>query len=256
MELFTHEMDLEVFRSTNELWNQMRLNAKWSVGTVTELIQQRSFTSKEEWLQYYYESGRERLRRIEALSPTDQALVLNPRMSRVVPEALKLLNTQYGRTPEELNEKGFLLYQRMKEWNPNITLEVCQTAVHFRVIGETWNGVVIREQRTISNLAKQLRQWGVHQGEWRKTPGEIDYQYEVDYELYVKRRRIIGLQIKPDSYRGYTPYLEQAKRINLYKNEQYFERFKTPVLYVYANSKGQITNRLEVESVLKQVISA
>ena len=252
MELFTHEMDLELFRSTNAAWNQMRLNAKWSVGTMAELIQQQSFTSKEEWMRYYYESGQERLRLIASLSEEDRVIVLSSKMPRVVREDLKLLNTHYGRTPEELDRKGAQLYEEMVKQNPAITLELCQQAVHYRVIGETWNGVVVRERRAISELSRQLCQWGVQTGELRKTPGDFDYQYEVDYELFVNQRRRIGLQIKPDSYRAYTPYLEQAKRINLYKNEQYYATYQTPVLYVYANSKGQITNRSEVESILKQ----
>lgn len=256
MELFTHDMDLALFRSTNEVWNQLGLNAKWSVGTVTEIIQQRSFVTKEEWQQYYYESGRERLRLIQSLPSEDRELLLRRKAPRFIKEELRFLNTHYGRTPEELDEKGRLLYESMVQKDPTITLELCQSAVHYRVIGETWNGVMVREQRTISNLMKQVREWGVDHGEWRKTPGDFDYQYEVDYELFLNQQRVVGLQIKPDSYRGFTPYLEQAKRINLYKNEQYYAAFQTPVLYVYANSKGQITNNSEVQSVLKRLIVA
>lgn len=254
MDLFTHEMDSNLFRSTNDVWNQMKLNSKWSVGTVTEVIQQETFKTKEDWQAYYYNSGYERLRLIQALSEEERRLVLSKGTPRGLDERLKVLNTHYGRTPEELNEKGRLLYQQMALINPDITLDLCQEAVHYRVIGETWNGVVVREKRTVANLAKRLIDWGFSSGEWRKTPGEIDYQFEVDYELYINNQRVIGIQIKPDTYRAFTPYLNQAKRINLYKNEQYYLTYQTPVLYVYANSRGQITNSAEVEAVLKRVI--
>lgn len=254
MDLFTHNMDPELFRSTNELWNQLRLNAKWSVGTVTEIIQQRPFQTKEEWQQFYYESGQERLRKIKTLSEADQQLLLKRSSPRELTDELRVLNTHYGRTLEELDQKAQILYEAASKLNDRISLELCQEAVRYRVIGETWNGVVVREQRTIDALKKEVQSWGLNQCDWLKTPGDFDYRYEVDYEIFIKGKRRIGLQIKPDSYRGITPYLEEAKRINLYKNQQYFKEYRVPVLYVYANSKGRISNLEEVREVLKQLL--
>lgn len=254
MELFTHDMDPKGFQQTNQIWNRMGLNAKWSIGVMTELIQQKTFPTKEDWMNYYYESGRKRLSQIQLLSPQDQAIVLSPKRPRGAREELVQLNTHYGRTPEELNEKGEALYQAMCARGFNVTLDLCQQAVHYRVIGETWNGIMGREFEAISWLEHQLNSLGINEGSCLKTTGEIDYEYAVDFELYIKERRIAGIQVKPDSYRGYTPYLNEAKRINLMKNKKYFDVFQAPVIYIYTTSSGVVTNQSEVNQALKYLI--
>lgn len=254
MRLFTHEMDPKGFQQTNQVWNRIGLNAKWSIGVMTELIQQQTFLTKEDWMNYYYESGRERLNLIQLLSVQDQALVLSPKRPRGIREELARLNTHYGRTPEELNQKGEILHREMQSRGFDVTLELCQQAVHYRVIGETWNGIMGRECEAICWLEQQLNQWGITEGQCLKTTGEIDYEYAVDFELYINQNRVAGIQVKPDSYRGYTPYLNEAKRINLVKNEKYFTKFQAPVIYIYTTDKGVVTNQSEVNQALKQLI--
>ena len=64
MDLFQNLIDLNKFKSTNAIWNELKLNSPWSVGYVTNLIESSIFSSKEEWRDYYYNSGKERLLQI------------------------------------------------------------------------------------------------------------------------------------------------------------------------------------------------
>ena len=60
MDEFVLSIDKEKFRSTNAEWNNLMLNAPWSVGYVSTLIELHSWHSKEEWERFYYESGEKR----------------------------------------------------------------------------------------------------------------------------------------------------------------------------------------------------
>ncbi len=67
MDSFKNKLDIKRFNSTNGLWNNMKLNSPWSVGYVTSLIQSKTFQNKEEWEQFYYDSGELRKQKISIL---------------------------------------------------------------------------------------------------------------------------------------------------------------------------------------------
>lgn len=57
MDSFILTIDNELFRKTNAPWNQWMLNDPWSVGYVSQLIETKKWSSKEEWESFYYDSG-------------------------------------------------------------------------------------------------------------------------------------------------------------------------------------------------------
>ena len=69
-----------------------------------------------------------------------------------------------------------------------------------------------------------------------------DYQYGIDYELFLKGKLLGAIQIKPLSYQADKPYLQKAKLANKRKHRAYFDRFKRNVRYVFANQRGEILN--------------
>jgi len=61
MDLFQNLLDAQKFKATNALWNELGLNSPWSIGYATNLIESSEFSSKEDWRDFYFDSGQKRL---------------------------------------------------------------------------------------------------------------------------------------------------------------------------------------------------
>jgi hypothetical protein len=242
LDIFENQIGAVKFKSTNFIWNQLHLNAPWSVGYVSTLIESVEFAKKEEWKAFYYRSGEERLQKIEALCTPEQKKSLLQFTNTIasLPKELKDLNFSYGRTEKELEERGRYMYEQIvKEGNPQkLSLAECVYMVKYRVLGETWNGIISRERNTIKTMEQVLPNIL-----FKKTDGEVDYQYGIDYELYEGEDLLCAVQIKPISYqKGFSREIIKAKKANESKNKKYTEEYQADVLYIYANSKGVIIN--------------
>lgn len=254
-DIFENTMDKKKFQYTNRIWNEARLNTGWSVGYVSDLINRNHFRTKEEWKEFYYNSGEERGKRIAEMNLTEDQKnkLYRANVAHSLPQEIKDLNYKYGRTRESLIHKGRLLYQAvLKDGNKlNLTEKECVYAVMFRVLGETWNGIVIREQNTVKNLNKSLTDMG-YSVDIRKTEGSFDYKYEVDFEVFVGDKLICGIQVKPESYRrGETKELIVTKQINKVKNDKYEEEFGKRVYYVYSKTDGTILNSEVINDIIR-----
>ncbi len=213
---FELKLSPEKFRYTNSIWNELKLNSPQSVGYVAALIESKDFKDKEEWEEFYYSSGEKRLEYIS--------------------NNIEVVNTSFGRTKNELYEKGVVLYNAIKNNNSlDLTMADCVECVRYRVICETWNGVVIREKNTIKSLEESYPELV-----FKKVSGEIDYEYAIDYEVFLNGELVLGIQIKPKSYLGSAPYIKKAKDVNKYKNEKYFNKFGVNVIDVISDTKGNI----------------
>lgn len=217
------------------------LNDPWSVGYVTSLIELKEWSTKEEWEEYYYQSGADRVR----LAQNKISILENFQLVRLdkttifgLPWNIKNLNYQYGRTKDDLLRRAEVLHGYMKNLGSSITLEQCFECVRYRTICETWNGVIIREENTVKRL-KTL--FGNHI-EIRKTDGAIDHTYAVDYEILANGKLKFGIQIKPKSYFGNAPYLVRARNANQQKFINYQKQFGCPVYVVTSKSSGEILN--------------
>lgn len=256
MEEFVNQIDRVKFSSTNGEWNRLMLNDPWSVGYVTTLIELQEFQSKYDWEEFYYQKGEERLKKMHSL-PESKQKILNDfeliRTNRNLVEGLtwneKNVNTQFGRTKEEIASKGQVLYNAVKNNGHNLTLDECIECVRFRVICETWNGVIIRERNTINKLQAKYPNLS-----FRKVDGEKDYKYAVDYEVFNENNLLFALQIKPISYTWNAPYIVNARNRNKIKNEQYTQENNVPVFYIISKTDGQI-EKTEVLSLIEKCIA-
>ena len=244
MDEFILPIDNEKFRKTNYPWNQLMLNDPWSVGYVSMLIELKVFTKKEEWEEFYFEMGEYRLKKMNGLSNEiielleDEQLIRNDK-AKVYKLAKEIIdiNKLNGRTETQLRKKGKILYEFIKNKQTDITEEECFQAVKYRVIGETWNGIILREHNTIKVLTQKFPK-----ANFVKKEGEFDFNYAVDYEIYFNGQLICGIQIKPKSYTYNTPYILKARRANLAKNTKYYEEFNAPVFDVISTARGNINN--------------
>jgi hypothetical protein len=244
MEEFVLTIDANKFRSTNAPWNNLMLNDPWSVGYVTTLIELVPFEKKEDWEKFYYDSGQKREFEISKLSPELQKIVNDESLIRTNKNAvnqlgwdLKNLNTQFGRTKDSLKKKGLILFNEVKNNGLGLTIEDCVECVRFRVICETWNGVIVRERNTIQNLQRQFPNT-----EFKKVSGEMDHTFAVDYELYKNGNLTAAIQIKPQSYTWNAPYIQKARSANKHKNDEYFKKFGVRVYDVISDNKGNVIN--------------
>lgn len=252
MNEFLNTIDLQKFRATNAHWNSLCLNDPWSVGYVSTLIETRSFNSKEEWETYYYQSGLKRNEIIAEKFVNYVDFLNNHSLKKTNPNKIKNLgwqyknvNFQFGRTKEQLAEKGQILYNNVSRKGLNILLSECIECVRFRTICETWNGIIIRERNTVKKLKKTFKNILFY-----KTTGNFDHKYAVDYELKYNDKLICGIQIKPKSYTYSTPYLNKAKSANNKKNLYYKTTFNKNVYDVISQANGTIINK-EVLSEIK-----
>lgn len=240
MEEFKLPIDEAKFRSTNGMWNRLMLNDPWSVGYVSTLIELQEWESKEQWEQFYYANGVQRNALLGANADllNDFSLVrLDPNKVKSLSWDLRNLNTQYGRTQLDLMERAKVLYQNTINNGFNLSLNDCYECVRFRVICETWNGIIVRENNTIANLRGLFPYL-----EFRKSDGKKDHQYAVDYEVYRNGRLICGLQIKPPSYMWNAPYIQKARYANAKKYEEYQKAYGVPVYTIISTNKGIINN--------------
>lgn len=248
MEIFKNIVNQQKFKSTNYIWNRLRLNNPWSIGYVSNLIESKTFNSKEEWKEFYYQSGEERLKLIENIcSKEHKRALLDFTKSAQLPKEIKDLNLSFGRTEKELDERGQYMYEQIvEEGNPlKITLAECIYMVKYRVMAETWNGIIAREHNTVKAMEAQFPEIT-----FRKSEGERDYSYGIDYELFENESLLCAVQIKPMSYqKGISREIIKAKKANEAKNLKYQEDYKADVLYVYSNSKGVINNQDVLEKI-------
>ena len=259
MSAFKNTLNPQKFRATNAVWNELTLNSPWSIGYVSSLVESEFFTTKEEWEVFYYRSGGKRHEllsketvRIRKFMNFHLLQKTKPDNIRKTPEAYRDLNFNYGRTREQLAEKGKILFENINLPALNITLKECIEAVRFRVICETWNGIVIRERNTVKNLQALFPKLT-----FKKTTGEFDHSYAVDYQIFKAQKLLSGIQIKPKSYAYQNTYLKKAKAANRRKNEHYFQKFKVPVLEILSDSEGRIFNRAvlnEIQKISKSLV--
>ncbi|MCB1156511.1 MAG: MjaI family restriction endonuclease [Leptospiraceae bacterium] len=257
MDEFINRLDTDFFRNTNRAWNDLMLNDPWSVGYVSSLIESEHFIKKEDWESFYYNSGKKRSQllsnhpKIELLN--DIYILLNNKQAiNNLDWDTKNLNYNYGRTQNDFQKKGEILYNELVNHYDSINLEDCIEAVRFRVICETWNGIILRERKTIENLKKLFPDF-----KFQKTEGAFDYKYAVDYLVYDNEETTkLGIQIKPQSYQiGKGNFLRNAKTANQKKNNLFIKDYDCSVVYIYSKTDGSIINGeviAEIEKILKQ----
>lgn len=251
MDEFVLGIDRTKFSSTNAAWNNLMLNDPWSVGYVSTLIELQAWHSKEEWEDFYYRSGEQR----RALLGENRDLLDNFSLIRTnraevtnLPWAIKNLNTQYGRTREDLKKRAVALYAAVCNNGYGLTLEECEECVRFRVICETWNGIILRENNTVGVLSAKFPMLS-----FEKTSGDIDHTYAVDFEILRSGTLLCGIQIKPQSYTWSAPYIAKARTANIAKNAAYTQLKGVPVFNVIAKSTGEIQNPQVLEQITKLI---
>ncbi|MDE6269017.1 MAG: MjaI family restriction endonuclease [Muribaculaceae bacterium] len=257
MDEFILKIDKEKFRSTNGAWNDLMLNDPWSVGYVSTLIEAKNWKSKEEWEETYYASGEVRNKLIErnaqnfGLSPdffNDITIPYNKSKYHLLSWDIKNLNTQKGRTREDFKSKGKILYDAVKDNGYDLSLNECIECVRFRVICETWNGIILRENNTISSLHRLFPNLT-----FEKVDGEMDHTYAVDFQVFNSGYLMCAIQIKPKTYLGSAPYIRKARIANENKYAAYKEKYGAPVLTVISKTNGEILNG-EVISQIKALM--
>jgi hypothetical protein len=124
------------------------------------------------------------------------------------------------------------VYAELQKRLPNLDEATIKHYIYFRVIGQTWNGFA-HELATIEEL-----NYAFPDAYFKKTSFEVDHDYCIDAEMYFNNTLMLGLQIKPLSYKAMSSaYQLRAKEQHRQKNEQYKEKY-APYVYVYYGTEG------------------
>ena len=105
--------------------------------------------------------------------------------------------------------------------------------VHFRIIGQTWNGFV-NELNVINELDDEFENI-----DFFKAPYILDEMYFTDWEAYIGNTKLFGIQIKPITYKYMnTPYQIMAKANHEKQRDLYKEKYGVPhYIFYYENNK-------------------
>lgn len=148
-------------------------------------------------------------------------------------------------------EWGFEKLRTVSEWlheiHPEIDLDDIKRYVFFRVIAQTWNGF-LNEELIIDEMREIFT--GV---DIRRTAYHIDHEYCIDAEFVIKDQILLGVQVKPISYKYMsTPYQLKAKENHRVKNELYRKMY-APYIYVYYKD-NTITDRIQTFNKINTIL--
>lgn len=241
----------KALRSSNQIWNSLGLNTAWSVGMVSRLIKNQKFSYYNSWEDHYFRSGFERSRIILSRYK-DSEFELNfiplnyKSLSENHSREIQQLQFNYGRVPSILLNRALILKSGLKQQNIDIPLNDSFDIVKYRVLGETWNGIYIREHNLSTELIERYPNFV-----FRSSSGAVDYDFAVDLEIYQKGVLRCAIQVKPKSYAGGQDYIVKAKQKNAQKNLLYENKYSVKVLTILCDEQGDILqdesfNRLDV----------
>lgn len=142
------------------------------------------------------------------------------------------------------------LFKEVKDYcsvRYNLTEYQCKKWIFHRVIGQTWNGL-IKEEELIKIIIRYFPKLN-----FQKTIFEVDKKYCIDWEVFNNDNLVVGLQIKPISYKVmHSKHQLKVKDFHKRQNEKYRELF-APYYYVYYDKKG-IVNLNETINYIKEEI--
>lgn len=230
--------------TTNEVWNIWGLNAPWSVGLVSNLIRQGDFQSYEEWKNHYYWSGEMRSQIIKTMPAAIQHLLMYCSQDQFKiyfgsDISVRQIVRYFGRTRQELKDKAGLL--RHASWiysGVKLNAKTAFDLVEYRVLGETWNGIYLRERNTMQKLKKTFSDI-----DFRPVSGHWDYIYGIDYIVYRDQKMLCAVQIKPLSYDCDRRYINKAKMANSKKNLKFEKEYGIPVITLLSDESGDIKSQ-------------
>ena len=130
---------------------------------------------------------------------------------------------------------------------PDLEVKSIKQYIFHRVIGQTWNGYA-NEMLIIKELNAEFPSCEI-----LKTSFEVDHEYCIDAEMFHNTDLLLGIQIKPISYRKMnTEYQRQAKENHRQKNIQY-QNLYAPYVYVYYDNH-KIVDKKELLNQISTII--
>ncbi|MFT6808060.1 MAG: hypothetical protein ACJA01_001284 [Saprospiraceae bacterium] len=229
-------------QKTNATWNKCQVNHPWSIGYTSHLIARQPFTTLDNWVTYYFDSGDKRDILIDLLQEKEARLLLRtPDVPKILGKkhkslepTLKKLNLEYGRSWESIENRIRFFQKALKATSINFKHKVCTKIFLQRVIVDTWNGRV-REKNTITYLQCKFPEL-----EYQESDAWSDFNYGIDFNVLEDGILIAAIQVKPLSYRGKKKYISAARKANK-KKWMLFEKEKgASVFLILSNEKGEI----------------
>lgn len=239
----------QLFKSTNRVWNDCKLNHTFRIGNLMYLYKKSKCNNPKDFELWYFKDGIRRIEYIKNLSKSKQECLLSfKNNNKLLSEKEIDINKFQGRTVEEINSLINEFQKSLKKENIIIDFETVKKFVYLRIFYETHLGTM-REVNTINKLKLTFPNLL-----FKRTSPKFDIKYCVDVEIYQNNKLLCGLQIKSIKYKNSNlGILEKTKRYNQRKNENYKRKTGCPLLYVYSKEDGTIEDVKELSKEIKKI---
>lgn len=175
---------------------------------------------------------------------------------KYVGQCMKLMSDFYHST-DTLSKKAWERYygqvegfegltyvtDKLEELLPDLDRLTIKQYIFYRVIGQTWNGFA-NELLVINELKQEFPSCDI-----LKTSFDIDHEYCIDAEMFYESNLLLGIQIKPITYKLMnTQYQKWSKENHRQKNLLY-QNLYAPYVYVYYDNhkivdKDELLNQI------------
>lgn len=236
------------FHSTNKLWNELKLNQTWNIGTLSKLFERSGAKTPEVWERYYIRLGIQRRRKMRELEDYKRKILQDCSvrhknkqydMEKLTKQEM-MLNYNYGRTERDLNR----IANYFKRYLPAHLKKYAYPYVYIRVIDETFLGFR-REFLAGKTLQRKLPHLS-----FVPPSSHHDRKYAIDLEVYFIDTLLCALQIKSPTYQfSNAIHIVETRKMNEKKNSVYTSTYGVPVLYVYSTLDGTAVNQEVFEQV-------
>lgn len=223
----------EKFNSTNNIWNNKYYNQRANIGTISYLTRCAHEKLKDsnrtivmsfgQWQQYYFGSGKERLRLISQISPFEN-----------VPNKY---NYYFGRTEQEISEMAERFQKDCFDEGIILSEIEAYNYCYIRIIDEGYIGYK-REVAAILSL--------------KKLYPDLQFCFASDYEdvylgidiLVIRNKEVIGgLQVKSVAYKNSRKrYNVEAKIVNRKRFSRCEKERHFIPQYLFVERSGQIAD--------------
>ena len=219
------------FKNCNKAWYEGKFSTRENIGGVMKLLEDCKPSNKEEWINFYFNSG-------------DKALVLKSSLKNY--KKINSINISHGKTIMEVLELAKQFHKLLNGYS----LEECFNYAFIHIIDETYLGYE-REQKSAKLLDDFCAEHGLVLNDANNYK---DIVTGVDYEIKsLSGVLICGIQVKGVNAIYETTQL-MVDNMNILKerNNQYMEETGANVLYMLMDNDNTLYNITLFDEIIEE----
>lgn len=209
------------FKEANQAWYDAKLSTRDKIGGVMNLLDEFSPQDKEEWINFYFNSG-------------DYACDLKKNTTNK--NKVRNININHGKTLRELKELAEVFQKLLTGY----TLTECFNYAFIHVIDEPYLGYEreIKSEKLLSNFCANNGLILIKTNNYKDVVGGVDYEIKS-----LSDTLICGIQVKGINFKlANTDLAAQNTYALAQKHKEYKETVGVPVLFMYMDNYNNLAN--------------